>query len=62
MQPQGTACAENGILRRLLNRGYIESAQVEDSRSWTVTEAGRAAREQNRLDTIDPRQLTLLKD
>lgn len=62
MQSQGAACAANGILRRLLDRGYIESAQVGDRRSWSVTEAGSAAREQDRLDAIDPRQLTLLDD
>lgn len=60
MQPQGAACAANGILRRLLDRGYIDSAQVDDRRAWSVTDAGREAREQDRLDTIDPRQLTLL--
>ncbi|MBY0242141.1 MAG: hypothetical protein K2X55_22800 [Burkholderiaceae bacterium] len=60
MQPQGAACAANGILRRLLDRGFIESRQVEDRRSWSVTKVGRDAREQDRLDTIDPRQLTLL--
>lgn len=60
MQPQGAACAANGILRRLLDRGYIAPAQVEDRRSWSVTAAGIDAREQDRLDTIDPRQLTLL--
>lgn len=62
MQPQGAACAANGILRRLFDRGYIESAQVEDRRSWSVTNAGREAREQDRLDTIDPRQMTLLDE
>jgi len=62
MQPQGAACAANGILRRLLDRGYIDSIQVDDRRSWSVTEAGSTAREQDRLDTIDPRQLTLLDD
>lgn len=62
MQPQGAACAANGILRRLLDRGYIKSAQVEDRRSWEVTQAGRDAREQDRLDTIDPRQLTFLEE
>jgi len=62
MQPQGAACAANRVLRRLLNRRYVESAQVEDRRSGTVTEAGRAAREQDRLDTIHPRQHTLLED
>jgi hypothetical protein len=62
MQSQGAACAANGILRRLLDRAYIESAQVEDRRSWSVTQAGRDAREQDRLDAIDPRQLTLLDD
>lgn len=62
MQPQGAACAANGILRRLLDRGYIESAQVGDRRSWSVTKTGSDAREQDRLDAIDPRQLTLLDD
>jgi hypothetical protein len=62
MQPQGAACAANGILRRLLDRGYIESAQVDDRRKWEVTHVGKDAREQDRLDMIDPRQLTLLED
>jgi hypothetical protein len=60
MQPQGAACAVNGILRRLVERGYVEATQVEDRRSYAVTAAGRDAREQDRLDAIDPRQLTLL--
>lgn len=60
MQPQGAACAANGILRRLLDRHYIESSLVEHRRSYTVTAAGRDAREHDRLDAIDPRQLTLL--
>jgi len=62
MQPQGAACAANGILRRLLDRGYIHSTQVEDRRRWEVADAGKEAREQDRLDAIDPRQLTLLED
>lgn len=62
MQPQGAACAANGILRRLLDRGYIDSDQVGDRRRWRVTAAGSDAREQDRIDAIDPRQLTLLED
>ena len=62
MQPQGAACAANGILRRLLDRGYIDSDQVGDRRRWCVTTAGSDAREQDRIDAIDPRQLTLLED
>jgi hypothetical protein len=62
MQPQGAACAVNGILRRLIERGYVEATQVEDRRSYAATPAGREAREQDRLDAIDPRQLTLLDD
>lgn len=61
MQPQGAACAANGILRRLLDRGYIQSTQVKDRRRWEVTDAGKEAREQDRIDAIDPRQLTLLE-
>lgn len=62
MQPQGAACAANGILRRLLDRGYIDSDQVGDRRRWRVTTAGSHAREQDRIDAIDPRQLTLLEE
>lgn len=62
MQPQGAACAANGILRRLLDRGYIDSDQVGDRRRWRVTAAGSDARAQDRIDAIDPRQLTLLED
>lgn len=62
MQPQGAACAANGILRRLLDRGFIDSDQVGDRRRWCVTAAGSDAREQDRIDAIDPRQLTLLED
>lgn len=60
MQPQGAACAVNGILKRLADRGYIESTQVDERRSYSVTSAGIEARELDRLDAIDPRQLTLL--
>lgn len=60
MQPQGAACAVNGILRRLVERGYVEATQIKDRRSYAATPAGREAREQDRLDAIDPRQLTLL--
>lgn len=60
MQPQGAACAANGILRRLLDRHYIESCLLDHRRSYFVTAAGRSAREQDRIDAIDPRQLTLL--
>lgn len=61
MQPQGAAIAAGGILRRLLDRGYIESTLVDDRRSYSVTHSGKNAREQDRLDAIDPRQLTLLE-
>ncbi|MGX9221870.1 hypothetical protein ACWV27_26255 (plasmid) [Massilia varians] len=62
MQPQGAACAANGILRRLVDRGYVASTPVGDRQCFSVTEAGRDAREQDRLDDIDPRQLTLLTE
>jgi len=62
MQPQGAACAVNGILRRLLDRGYVASTPVGDRQCFSVTEAGCDAREQDRLDDIDPRQLTLLSE
>jgi len=61
MQPQGAAIAVGGILRRMLDRGYIESILVDHRRSYAVTECGRTAREQDRIDAIDPRQLTLLE-
>ncbi|MEX5747609.1 hypothetical protein [Massilia sp. X63] len=62
MQPQGAACAVNGILRRLVDRGYVASTPVGDRQCFSVTEAGRDAREHDRLDDIDPRQLTLLTE
>jgi len=61
MQPQGAAIAAGGILRRLLDRGYIASTLADHRRSYCVTDSGRDAREQDRLDSIDPRQLTLLE-
>lgn len=60
MQPQGAAIAAGGILRRLLDRAYIASTLIDDRRSYSVTESGKEAREQDRIDAIDPRQLTLL--
>jgi len=62
MQPQGAAIAAGGILRRLLDRAYIESTLVENRRSYSVTASGIEAREQDRIDAIDPRQLTLLEN
>lgn len=61
MEPQGAAIAAGGILRRLLDRAYIAATLVENRRSYSVTESGKEAREQDRLDAIDPRQLTLLE-
>lgn len=61
MQPQGAAIAAGGILRRLLDRGYIASTLVDERRAYSVTDSGRDAREQDRIDAIDPRQLTLLE-
>ncbi|MFC5511130.1 hypothetical protein ACFPOU_08315 [Massilia jejuensis] len=60
MQPQGAAIAAGGILRRLLDRAYIASALADNRRSYSVTASGIEAREQDRIDAIDPRQLTLL--
>lgn len=62
MQPQGAAIAVSGILRRLLDRAYIASALVDNRRSYSVTASGIEAREQDRIDAIDPRQLTLLEN
>lgn len=62
IQPQGAAIAAGGILRRLLDRAYIEFALVDNRRVYSVTQSGKAAREQDRLDTIDSRQLTLLEN
>lgn len=62
MQPQGAAIAAGGILRRLLDRAYIASTLIDNRRSYSVTENGKEAREQDRIDAIDPRQLTLLEN
>lgn len=62
MQPLGAAIAACGILRRLLDRAYIASALVDNRRSYSVTASGIEAREQDRIDAIDPRQLTLLEN
>ena len=62
MQPQGAAIAAGGILRRLLDRAYIASTLIDNRRSYSVTESGKEAREQDRIDAIDPRQLTLLEN
>jgi len=61
MQPQGAAIAAGGILRRLLDRAYVASTLIDNRRSYSVTESGKEAREQDRIDAIDPRQLTLLE-
>lgn len=61
MQPQGAAIAASRILRRLLDRAYIASTLVGDRRTCSVTASGIEAREQDRIDAIDPRQLTLLE-
>lgn len=60
MEPQGAAIAAGGILRRLLDRAYIAATLVDNRRSYSVTESGKEARAQDRIDAIDPRQLTLL--
>ena len=62
MQSQGAAIAAGGILRRLLDRAYIASTLVDNRRSYSVTASGIEAREQDRIDAIDPRQLTLLEN
>ena len=49
------------ILRRLLEREYIEANPIGTRHRYSATENGLAAREQDRIDVIDPRQLTLLE-
>jgi len=62
MQPQGAAIAAAGILRHLLDRAYIASTLVDNRLAYSITASGIEAREQDRIDAIAPRQLTLLEN
>lgn len=59
--PQGAAGVAGRILRRIIDLGYVRATLGDDGWSYKATDSGIEAREQDRLDAIDPRQLTLLE-
>lgn len=58
---QGAGGVAGRILRRIIDQGYVHATLVDDGWSYRVTGSGIEAREQDRLDAIDSRQLTLLE-
>lgn len=58
---QGAGGVAGRILRRIINQGYVHATLGDDGWSYRVTGSGIEAREQDRLDAIDSRQLTLLE-
>lgn len=58
---QGAAGVAGRILRRIIDQGYVHATLDDDGWSYRVTDSGIEAREKDRLDAIDPRQLTLLE-
>ena len=58
---QGAAGVAGRILRRIIDQGYVHATLGDDGWSYRVTDSGIEAREKDRLDAIDPRQLTLLE-
>lgn len=62
MTSQGAAVAVGGILRRLVNKRYVRCWVQDGATVYACTTLGDHAQEMDRLDTIDPRQLSLLDD
>lgn len=62
MSPQGAALAVGGILRRLVNKRYVRTWIQDGATVYACTTVGDHAQELDRLDKIDPRQLSLIDD
>lgn len=62
MSPQGAAVAVGGILRRLVDKRYVRTWIQDGATVYACTTLGDHAQELDRLDTIDPRQLSLIDD
>lgn len=62
MSPQGAAAAVGGILRRLVDKRYVKTSIQGGTTVYSCTTLGDHAQEMDRLDTIDPRQLSLLDE
>ena len=60
--PQGAGGVAGRILRRMLHLGYVEATLVEGGWAYEVTASGVEAREQDRIDAIDARQMSLLEN
>lgn len=61
MQSQGAAAAAGNIIYRLLQKGYIANTIIDNLPSYSVTELGIAALEEDRLAAIDTRQLSIFE-
>jgi predicted transcriptional regulator len=62
LSPQAAAFAVGGILRRLVNKRYVKASIEKGKTRYACTTLGDHAQEVDRLDKIDPRQLSLLEE